>query len=136
MQVKKIFYLPLSVLAIASFGCSANNTTKKVEATASSQDTTNRPVETAQPNTNYPPAFVGQTRIKGVKTTTPYTVERIASNIGRPWAVVPMPGNKLLITDKTGFMQVFSNEGTLIKKITGFPEVEDGGQGGLRLRIW
>ncbi len=29
------------------------------------------PVETQQPNTNYTPAFKGQTRIAGVRTTTP-----------------------------------------------------------------
>ncbi len=131
MQLNKFFYLPLSMLAIATFGCSANNTTKKTEPNSTTTDTTNRPVETGRANTDYPPAFVGQTRIRGVKTSTPYTVERIASNIGRPWAVIPLPGNKLLITDKGGFMQLFSGNGTLIKKITGLPKVDDGGQGGL-----
>ncbi len=131
MQVKKVFYLPLSLLAIAAMGCSANNTSKKTESHTSMLDTANRPVETADPNTNYPPAFVGQTRVMGIKTTTPHAVDRIASNIGKPWAVVPMPGNRLLVTDKSGFMQIFSSDGTLIKKITGFPEVDDAGQGGL-----
>ena len=131
MQLNKSFYLPILALAVTALGCSANNSTKKTEPASATADTSNMPVETNQANTNYPPAFVGQTRIKGVKTTTPYTVERIASNIGRPWAVISLPGNKLLVTDKGGFMQVFSNDGTLIKKITGFPKVDDGGQGGL-----
>ena len=131
MEVKQFLYLPLSIFFVAAIGCSANNGSKKVQTISSSNDTASRPVETSQANTTYPPAFVGQTRIAGVKTTTAIAVERIASNIGRPWAVVPMPGNQLLVTDKTGFMQIFSNDGKLVKKITGFPAVEAGGQGGL-----
>jgi glucose/arabinose dehydrogenase len=131
MQLKNLFPLAVSALAIVAIGCSTNKNSKNSEANSSLQDSTNRPVETKEANTNYPPAFVGQTRVAGVKTTSPYSVDRIASNIGKPWAVVPMPGNKLLITDKSGFMQIFSADGMLVKKITGFPAVQDAGQGGL-----
>ncbi|MEK7225672.1 MAG: PQQ-dependent sugar dehydrogenase, partial [Bacteroidota bacterium] len=65
------------------------------------------------------------------RTTTPYRVDKIADNLGRPWAVVPMPDGRLLITEKSGFMQIHDANGILIKKITGFPKVEDGGQGGM-----
>lgn len=64
------------------------------------------PVETKDANTKYKPAFKGQTRVSGVKTTTAYKAEKIAENLGRPWAIVPMPrlNGRLLITEKTGFM--------------------------------
>jgi len=88
-------------------------------------------VETNGANTNYPPAFAGQTRINGVKTTTPYKVDKIADNLVRPWAVVPMPDGRLLITEKSGYMQIHDANGAMVKKITGFPKVEDGGQGGM-----
>lgn len=89
------------------------------------------PVETKRANTDYKPAFNGQTRAPGALTTTPYKVEKIADRLDRPWAIVPMPDGKLLVTAKSGFMQVFSNNGALVKKITGFPAVDDGGQGGM-----
>lgn len=115
------------LLSVYTYGCN-NNATNKNSAT----DTTNLPpVETKGANTKYKPAFKGQTRVPGVKTTTAYKVEKIAENIGRPWAVVPMPDGRLLITEKTGFMQIHNANGTLVKKITGFPDVESGGQGGM-----
>lgn len=84
-----------------------------------------------EPNSDYKPAFPGQTRVAAVKTATPYKVDKIAENIGRPWAVVPMPDGRLLISDKTGFISLYSPDGVLIKKITGLPKVEDKSQGGL-----
>ncbi len=92
---------------------------------------TGDPVETAPPNTNYKPAFEGQTRIGSVKTNTKIKIQVIASDIGRPWGITYMPDGNLLITDKTGFMQVFDENGALISKITNFPLVDDGGQGGM-----
>ena len=89
------------------------------------------PVETNNANTDYKPAFKGQTRIAGVKTVTPYKVEKIAEKLVRPWAVVPMPDGRLLITDKSGFMQIHDANGKLVKKITGFPDVIDRGQIGM-----
>ena len=84
-----------------------------------------------KPNTNYKPAFNGQTRITAVKTTTPYKVEKIAEHLGRPWAVVPLPDGNLILTEKSGYMMILSTDGKLLRKITGFPPVVDNGQGGL-----
>jgi aldose sugar dehydrogenase len=89
------------------------------------------PVETKKPNSDYKPAFAGQTRIKGVKTSTPYKVEKIAEKIGRPWAITLLPDGRWIITDKTGFMTLFTADGKLLKKVTGFPEVDAAGQGGM-----
>lgn len=89
------------------------------------------PVETKAPNSNYKPAFAGQTRIGGVKTTTPYKVDKLAEQLRSPWAVVPMPDGRLLITLKGGSMEIRNSDGSLAKAISGFPAVEARGQGGM-----
>jgi glucose/arabinose dehydrogenase len=116
-----------------SFGCSGNYkpTEGAPTSTNNSADTIKAPVETKKANTDYKPAHSGQTRIAGVKTTTPYKFEKIASNLGKPWAVIPLPDGRLLINEKSGYMQVHDANGAMIKKITGLPEVDASGQGGL-----
>ncbi len=89
------------------------------------------PVETRKPNARYAPAFAGQTRISGVRTVTPYKVEKLTDKLDRPWAIVPLPDGQLLITFKSGYMQLHTTGGALVKKITGFPQVDENGQGGL-----
>lgn len=90
-----------------------------------------QPVETEKANTNYPPAFEGQTRVAGVTTATPYEGKVLASDLQRPWAVVPMPDGRLLITHIKGYMTIYNQEGVLQKKVEGFPEVDARGQGGM-----
>jgi glucose/arabinose dehydrogenase len=89
------------------------------------------PVETARPNSDYKPAFAGQTRIAGAKTNTPYTVDKIADKLGHPFAIVGMPDGRLMVTIKSGYMEIHDRNGALVKKITGFPAVVYSGQGGL-----
>ena len=73
------------------------------------------PVETKQANSDYKPAFYGQTRVQGVKTTTPYKIEKIAENIGKPWAITLLPDSRWIVTDKSGFMTIYSADGKLLK---------------------
>src|SRR6185437_13171625 len=89
------------------------------------------PVETKAPYVDYKPAFAGQTRVAGAKTATPYKVEKIASKLGNPFAIVAMPDGRLMVTLKSGTMEIHDKNGALIKKITGLPEVVYAGQGGL-----
>ncbi len=96
-----------------------------------SQRGTLPPVENRDPNIDYAPAFEGQTRIGGVKTTTPYEVTVIAEGLAKPWAVTALPDGRLLITQKAGSLRIATSDGTLSNAITGFPEVDDRGQGGL-----
>ena len=84
-----------------------------------------------KPNTNYKPAFAGQTRITQIKTTTPYQVEIINRSLGRPWGIINLPDGRFLITEKTGFMNVVSADGKNITKIEGFQKVDSKGQGGM-----
>ena len=89
------------------------------------------PVETKSPNSDYKPAFAGQTRIAGAKTTTPYKVEKISEKLGPPFAIVAMPDGRLMVTIKSGHMEIHDANGALVKKITGLPAVVYSGQGGL-----
>src|SRR3569832_888086 len=113
-------FISLSAILIATYTTGCNDSNGSTQRT-SDVDTAIAPVETKKANSNYKPAFKGQTRIAGVKTTTAYKADKIAEKIGRPWAVIPFADGRLLVTDKTGFMQIFDANGTLIKKITGFP---------------
>ncbi len=90
-----------------------------------------QPVETKKPNSDYKPAFAGQTRVPGIKTTTPYKVEKIAEKLGAPFAIVTMPDGRLMLTFKKGYMQIHDGNGKLVKKIEGFPPIDVVGQGGL-----
>jgi aldose sugar dehydrogenase len=113
-------------LLIASIAAlfSCNNTDNQGGNTEKKKDT---PVA----NTDYKPAFEGQTRITAVTTSTPYKTDSLAGKLGNPWAVIPFPGNRLLVTDKKGYMQLLSADGAVLKKITGFPKVDDDKQGGM-----
>jgi len=126
MHAKNVFFLSSFFLFIWSTGC-ANN------AGAGNSNPTDSlaPVETKSPNSNYKPAFSGQTRIRSVKTTTSYNVEKIAAKLGSPFAIVTMPDGRLMVTLKSGYMEIHDKNGALVKKITGFPPVVYAGQGGL-----
>lgn len=94
-------------------------------------DTVTSPVEKRRPNSDYKPALPGQTRAPGVKTQTALSVTVINSNLRQPWAIRTLPDGRFLITEKGGDMLILTKEGKADKKITGFPEVLNSGQGGL-----
>jgi glucose/arabinose dehydrogenase len=89
------------------------------------------PVETKAPSADFTPAFVGQTRIASVKSATEFTYAIINSKLERPWAISELPNGGFLISQKEGTMVILSADGKLKKKITGLPEVDPSGQGGL-----
>ena|SRR6218665_110639 len=84
-----------------------------------------------KPNTDYKPAFVGQTRTTPVKTSTPYNVEILNTSLGKPWGIINLPDGRFLVTEKTGFINVISADGKQVSKIDGFPKVDARGQGGM-----
>ncbi|WP_318345713.1 PQQ-dependent sugar dehydrogenase [Flagellimonas baculiformis] len=89
------------------------------------------PVETNDPNSDYSPAFEGQTRINGVTTETAYTVTVFASGLSNPWGMAHLPDGRILVTEKAGTMRLVSTSGTVGSPITGIPAVNSSGQGGL-----
>lgn len=93
--------------------------------------TGNAPVETQKPNTDYLPAFTGQTRIAGIKTSTPWEGVVLTKDLKKPWGIAGLPDGRLLITEKGGTMRIATSTGQLSEAITGIPAVDDKGQGGL-----
>src|SRR5580698_7150424 len=100
-------------------------------ATATAMAQTGPPVETKKANSDYKPAFAGQTRIGSVKTKTPYTATVISTELKGPWGMHVLPDGRLLISSKPGTMQILTTDGKIAKTITGFPTVQYEGQGGL-----
>jgi glucose/arabinose dehydrogenase len=124
----------IAMLVVAStpvFFAFCNTTSSNQEARSSTTDTTYPAVETRPPNTNYKPAFAGQTRIGGVKTTTPYEAKVITSALKRPWGIATLPDGRFLITEKGGTMRIVTSTGKLSDNISGIPPVNAAGQGGL-----
>jgi len=90
------------------------------------------PVEDKKANTDYPQAFEGQTRIAGVKTTTPYTTKIITKDLTEPWGISELPDGRLIITENEGVMRIVNtSNGEISDAITGIPKVDNKGQGGL-----
>ncbi len=121
----KYFTTLLTIATLSLVSCkNGNSSSHKID--ISSQNP-----ETGEANTQISPAFSGQTRIKGVKTSTAYTTDILSVGLGRPWAIIDFPGSRFLVTDKNGEMLLVSNDGKTIKKIAGLPEVDTQSQGGL-----
>lgn len=131
--MKKFFYLSAVALTVFSIGCNnkASGSGNGDTAPAKADTTSLPPLETQPANSDYKPAFPGQTRIGAVKTTTPYQVDLLAKDLEKPWAVIILPDDRFLVTEKPGYMEVRNTDGSVAKKITGFPKVDAEGQGGL-----
>lgn len=113
------------------------------------------PVETNPANTSYQPAFAGQTRAPGTVTKTDYDVTILSEELQNPWAVTALPDGRLIITEKAGYVHIWSadgqsndlssgqssgqsnnhlydlSSGRLSDQIGGFPAVDSRSQGGL-----
>jgi glucose/arabinose dehydrogenase len=113
------FYKPLTLgvmLMSATMACTAQ---------------TGEPVETKKANTDYKPAFAGQTRIGSVVSKTPYTATVLSTELKGPWGMHVLPDGRLLISGKPGNMQIVKTDGKIDKVITGFPAVQYSSQGGM-----
>lgn len=127
--MKRIIAGSAALFAFTMFACSAKPS--KGNVASSNNDTILAPVETNAPNTSYQPAFSGQTRISGVKTKAAYSGKVLAEGLQNPWGITSLPDGRLLITEKGGTMRIASQDGKLSAAITGLPEVNSKGQGGL-----
>lgn len=95
------------------------------------QENSNNSVEKLAPNSTYPSAFAGQTRIAGITTKEVIQGKVLASGLKRPWGIAVLPDGRLLITEKAGFMKIVTASGNVSEAITGIPAVSATGQGGL-----
>ena len=63
-------------------------------------------------------------------TPLPFDVEAIAS-FDEPWAMAFLPDGRLLVTEKEGRLLVVDRDGNKSEPLSGIPDVDYGGQGGL-----
>ncbi len=90
------------------------------------------PLESREPNApEQRPAFTGQTRACGVKSNVAFDVAVLAKGLEHPWAVEPLPGGDLLVTEKPGRLRIVTAKGAVGEPIAGLPPVDARGQGGL-----
>ncbi len=131
----------ISIFVLASVGtaCSRRAGSQAADQAGSqaSADTTAgaatcKALETRQPNApDQRPAFPGQTRTCGVKSDVAFEVAVLAKGLDHPWAVEPLPGGDLLVTEKPGRLRIVSAAGKVGQPIAGLPPVAAAGQGGL-----
>ncbi len=126
--MKKSYYL---LLALAILITSCGKQADQADSSIDSVSTDAAPVETKDGNTDYKPAFEGQTRTVAVKTTTPFGFEVITSSLKNPWGIAILPDGRFLVTEKSGTMRIVASNGTAGEPIKGVPKVDDAGQGGL-----
>ncbi|WBU61032.1 PQQ-dependent sugar dehydrogenase [Paracoccus albus] len=87
------------------------------------------PVPQGAANTDFQPAFEGQTRAKAMNSGVTLQVEPVIEGLEHPWAVELLPENAALITERPGRLKYYS--GGSVTDVTGIPEVDERGQGGL-----
>lgn len=121
-KFKDIFVLSTAFLM---FSCSSNDKPKNEGGTKTD------PVEKEKPNSNYKPAFAGQTRVNGMTTNTEFQATVLTSELTNPWGVKSLPDGRLLVTQKTGTMRIVTSAGVVSAPITGLLAVNASGQGGL-----
>ena len=127
--MNKLFLTAFLGFAIIATSCNNEHSTRD----DNTQHTTDSipPVETGKANANYKPAFEGQTRVNGVKTTTPYESKVITNKLNSPWGIAVLPDGRLLITEKEGVLRIVTADGTISDAIKGLPTVDNDAQGGL-----
>lgn len=90
------------------------------------------PVETEPPIAKgQKPAFVGQTRIAGVKTQTTVKITPIVNGLKNPWGLDFMPGGRMIVSERPGTIRIISKEGLAGPAIQGVPPVRLMGDGGM-----
>src|ERR1044071_7775267 len=129
MKINLIALAFLVLLTTTGSAC-AQSTREQAKTSASGSDCA--PLETREPNASKQrPAFAGQTRVCGVKSGAAFDVTVLAKGLERPWAVEPLPGGDLLITEKTGRLRVGQGGVSAASGQGGLPPVDARGQGGL-----
>jgi glucose/arabinose dehydrogenase len=128
--------LALFALSAPSLACSPTSGKAAVgaehSAGAAASNPPCKPLETREPNApSQRPTFPGQTRTCGIESNVGFDVTVVARGLEHPWAVEPLPGGDLLITERPGRMRVVTATGQIGEPIANLPKVDARGQGGL-----
>jgi glucose/arabinose dehydrogenase len=95
-------------------------------------DGTRAPVQTAQPNApGQSPAFAGQTRAPQPAESARVRSQTVASGLPQLWAMEFLPDGRALVTAKHGAMHIVGAGGKAGPPLSGLPEIDARGQGGL-----
>lgn len=128
--IRQLFFLSSLILVLGA--CSKDEVIEDDQNTDPEIPASNgAPVETNPPNTNFSPAFTGQTRIGSDTTKSRYQSTILTSSLTAPWGIVSLPDSRFLITQKAGTMRIVTSTGNVGAEITNFPAVNNSGQGGL-----
>jgi aldose sugar dehydrogenase len=123
--------LALLVLALAS-ACAKEDSASGMAASAAVDLDRDAPLETRERNAvDYLPAFSGQTRARGIRSSAPYEVQTVTSALKLPWAVEQLPDGRLLVTEKPGALRLITADGVISPPVAGVPAVRYKGQAGL-----
>jgi len=118
---------PAVVLAFATAACSS-----PAAAPVDQRTEQCKPVALGEPNVpEQQPAFQGQTRACASPSDVAFDVVVVAKGLEHPWAVEPLSGGDLLVTERPGRMRIVSAAGQVGEPIEGLPPVDARGQGGL-----
>lgn len=98
---------------------------------AESNGQTGMPVAQGAPNTDFTPAFEGQTRAPAVASDVRIDVEEIAARLDHPWSIAFLPDGRALVTERAGRLRIVARNGQVSEPIAGLPSVDARGQGGL-----
>lgn len=126
--------LMLGAAACGKGGDSKADTMAAVAAngTAAAASSACVPLETRTANAEeQKPAVPGQTRACSTPSSPAFDVTVVAKGLEFPWAVEPLPGGDLLVTEKPGRLRIVSAAGAVGEPISGLPRVDAKGQGGL-----
>ena len=77
------------------------------------------------------PAFEGQTRAPEAQGAVRLDTEVVVDGLDHPWGMDPLPDGSWLVTERSGALRMVAADGTLSDPITGLPDLDARGQGGL-----
>lgn len=90
------------------------------------------PVETRPANApGQQPAFEGQTRAPGLVTEGQLSHTVVADGLVEPWGMALMPDGNWLVTERPGRLRIITPRGQVSEPVSGLPDVDARGQGGL-----
>lgn len=98
-----------------------------LSAPAMAQDFNAQPPEAAHQE----PAFEGQTRARAITEEVPLETSVVVEGLDHPWGMDMLPDGSWLVTERAGNLRLVSAEGQLSEPISGLPEIDARGQGGL-----
>jgi glucose/arabinose dehydrogenase len=88
-------------------------------------------VEQGAANTDFRPAFAGQTRAPEAQSGVEISVAEIARGLDHPWSIAFLPDGRAFVTEKPGRLRLLTQDGEISAPLDGIPAVDARGQGGL-----